>query len=89
MANNNINAHCIICGKGYHICRSCQEQTSFPAWRTVTDTLAHYKIYLAIHTYTATKDKHIAKAQLSACDLSEQETFPLEIQSVIKEILSE
>lgn len=26
MAENNINAYCKICGQGYHVCNSCQNQ---------------------------------------------------------------
>lgn len=88
MSENNINAYCTICGKGYHVCQSCLEQKAFKPWRTVTDTIAHYKIYAAIHAYTVTKDKKAAKADLDNCDLSELESFNPEIKSVIKEILS-
>lgn len=86
---NHINAFCRICGKSYHLCQSCRKQTAFQSWRTVCDTAEHYKIYLAIHTYTVTRDKERAKQALSACDLSESETFSSEIQTVMKHILSE
>ena len=89
MAENNINAYCSICGQGYHICNSCLEQKTFKPWRTVTDSIEHYKIYLAIHNYTISKNKDIAKAELQTCDLNGVENFKPEIKAVIKEIMME
>lgn len=89
MAEKNINAYCSICGKGYHICRSCKEQTTFKPWRTVTDCVEHYKIYLAIHGYSLTKNKEQAKSELQHCDLSGMENFKPEIKSVINEIVND
>ncbi len=89
MTENNINAYCSICGEGYHLCSTCQNTKSFKPWRTVTDTIAHYKIYMAIHGYTISKDKKEAKRQLETCDLSGLDNFKPEIKSVIKEILKE
>ena len=83
------NATCSICGKPYKICRTCQELKSFTPWRTVTDTLQHYAIFLALSEYTKTKDKEKAKEELSKCDLSELDTFNENIKSVIKEIIAE
>ncbi len=89
MTDNNINAYCSVCGNGYHICNSCAEQKSLKPWRSVTDTIEHYKIYLAIHGYTLYKDKESAKKELENCDLSGLENFNPEIRSVIKEIMAE
>lgn len=89
MTDNNINAHCSICNKGYHICNTCKNEKRFKPWRTVTDTIEHYKIYIAIHGYTVTKDKERAKAELQNCDLSGLESFKDEIKSVISEIMAE
>lgn len=89
MAENNINAFCSICGSGYHICNSCLEQKTFKPWRTVADSIEHYKIYLAIHSYTVSKDKEGAKVELEKCDLSGLDNFKQEIKSVIKEIMTE
>lgn len=81
------NAYCSICGKPYHLCKSCSEVKSFLPWRTVTDTLGHYLIYSAIHGYTTSKNKLKAMDELNKCDLSEIETFNPEIRQIINEIL--
>ena len=84
-----LNATCDICGKKYHVCNSCKEVKSFTPWRTVTDTMQHYLIFLALSEYTKTKDKEKAKEELSKCDLSELDTFNENIKSAIKEIMAE
>ena len=84
-----LNATCDICGKKYHVCNSCKEVKSFTPWRTVTDTMQHYLIFLALSEYTKTKDKERAKEELSKCDLSELDTFNENIKSAIKEIMAE
>lgn len=89
MNDNIINAHCAICGKGYHVCQDSLDQKTFRPWKTVTDTLEHYKVYAAIHLYTTTHDKNAAKYELEKCDLSELETFHMDIQKIIHEILHE
>ena len=89
MTDNRINAHCSICNRGYTVCNTCKKEKSFKPWRTVTDTIEHYKIYMAIHGYTVTNDKEQAKADLQNCNLSDMEDFKPEIKSVIQEIISE
>ena len=61
MSEKNINAYCSICGNGYHVCRSCSEQKTFKPWRSIVDNIEHYKIYLALHEYTLSKNKEVAK----------------------------
>ena len=87
--SQELNATCDICGKKYHICSSCKEVKSFTPWRTVTDTMQHYIIFLALSEYTKTKDKEKAKEELSKCDLSELDTFNENIKTAIKEIMAE
>lgn len=89
MADNKINAHCSICNEGYFLCKSCKNEKKFKPWRTVTDTIEHYKIYMAIHGYTVTKNKEQAKSELQNCNLSDIDSFKPEIKSVIQEIMSE
>ncbi len=86
---NNINAYCTICSKGYHVCNSCLEQKTFRPWRTVTDTIEHYKIYLALHGYTISKNKEQAKSELEQCDLSGLKSFNPEVRSVIYKIMEQ
>ena len=83
-----LNATCDICGKKYHLCKTCQNATSFNPWRVITDTLPHYMIFLAISEYTKTKDKEKAQSALSQCDLSDLETFNDNITNVINEIMT-
>ena len=88
MEDNKINARCSICNCGYFLCKSCKNEKKFKPWRTVTDTIEHYKIYMAIHGYTVTQNKEQAKAKLQNCNLSDMESFKPEIKSVINEIMS-
>lgn len=87
--SEKFNSICDICGKPYHVCNSCTDIKSFAPWRTITDTMDHYKIFLVLSNYTNTKDKVRAKQELETCDLSELETFRPEIKAVIKEITAE
>lgn len=89
MTETNINAYCAICGKGYHLCQTCSEQKIIKPWRTVTDSIEHFKIYTVIHGYTISKDKEVSKKELQKCDLTGLENFNKEIKTVIKEILDE
>ena len=84
-----LNGVCDICGKRYSVCKSCQNIRSFKPWRTITDTLEHYKIFIALSGFTKTGDKKEAKEQLSHCDLSEMKTFPDRIKNAIKDIIAE
>lgn len=80
---------CTICNNEYKICNACLEQKTFKPWRTVTDTIEHYKIYLAIHGYTISKNKEKAKAELQNCNLTGLEKFKPEIKAIIKEIMAD
>lgn len=80
------NAFCSICGKPYHKCNSCSDSKMKP-WRSIVDTINHYKIYLIIADYTNKKiSKEKAKELLSACDISDYKTFVPEIKKVIGDI---
>ena len=84
-----LNATCTICGSKYHMCETCRTIKSFQPWRTVTDTLSHYTIYLTLAEYTRTGNKEKAKEELQKCDLTGLETFDKDVKCVITEILKE
>lgn len=88
MEGKNINAYCSICGRGYHVCNSCKNEKKFRPWKTVTDTMEHYKIYLVIHGYSVSKNKELANEALQNCNLTGLENFNPEIKSVINEIMA-
>ena len=84
-----LNATCTICGKKYHLCRTCERIESFQPWRTVCDTLPHYAIYVALARYRKTNDKSEAREALLRCDLSDLDGFDADKVKIIKEILKE
>ena len=84
-----LNHQCSICGKKYHFCIDCGNAKTFTPWRTIVDTIEHYKIYIVIRDY---ENKYIdisnAKEQLNKIDLNGLDSFMPEIRSKIEEILS-
>ena len=82
-----LNAKCAICDKKYHLCKTCEDVKTFSPWRTVTDTIDCYKIFLVLSEYTKTKNKVQAKKELSTCNL--KDTFAPHIKTAIDEILAE
>ena len=84
-----LNAKCAICEKKYHLCKTCEDVKTFPPWRTVTDTIDCYKIFLVLSEYTKTKNKEQAKKELSTCNLKEKDVFAPHIKAAIDEIMAE
>lgn len=78
------NATCAICGEKYYVCNTCRSTKQLKPWRTITDSIECYKIYMIIHNYTnglITKEK--ARKMLEDC------TLPLKTQSHIKAVIDE
>ena len=44
-------ATCAVCGKQYKACLSCKDQKRVRPWKSITDTIGCYKIFLAISKY--------------------------------------
>lgn len=88
--SNKINHWCIICGKGYHACDSCDSVKSFMPWRILADTAEHYKIYMVIKQYNSKMiTKNEAKTMLSNIDLGGMDSFKDGAKSILDEILKE
>lgn len=85
----DLNATCIICGTKYHCCLSCKEQMSFKPWRTITDSIEHYKIFIVLSDYNnGITTKEDAKKQLENISYDIGSLKP-EVQDQINEIISE
>ena len=79
---------CIICGKQYKTCLSCQQEISLKPWRTITDEINCYKIFLVLSQYNngyIKKDE--AKKQLEKIRYNESELRE-SVRETIKEIMS-
>ena len=88
--SNKINHWCIICGKGYHACDSCDSVKSFTPWRAIADTVGHYQIYMIIKQYNSKLiTKSEARAMLKNLDLTDMESFKDSVKTTLSEILKE
>ena len=86
--NNSDMATCIICGKKYKTCLSCKDLDVIKPWRTITDSVDHYKIFLIISQYNngyIKKDE--AKKQLENIKFN-MDDLKDSVQIKVKEIMS-
>lgn len=86
--SNQEMATCVICGKQYKACLSCKDQIRLKPWRSITDTIDCYKIFLAITQYNngyISKDE--AKKQLEAIKFDEKDLSE-SVRNIVKEIMS-
>ena len=85
--SNKINHWCVVCGKGYHACDSCNETKSITPWRSLTDTVEHFKLFTVLKDYNNKLiDKTEARKLLSNIDLSGKDSFKDSAKSVLAEI---
>ena len=85
--NKNNNVKCIICGKGYHLCRSCKDKLAIAPYKLLTDTSEHYKVYQVINGYRGkVYTKAEAKEVLKNIDTSDKETYLDSVKKILSEI---
>lgn len=85
--SKELNASCAICKKKYHVCSTCKSTKNLKPWRTITDTIDCYKIYMIVHNYKNNAiSKEEARKQLKECTLPD--TFQDHIKIAIDEINS-
>lgn len=78
---------CTICNTEYEYCATCKSVKTLKPWRTITDTIDCYKIYMVIHDYkNGTLTKESARKMLDECTLPK--SFQSHIKVVIDEIMS-
>lgn len=88
--SKGINHWCVVCGKGYHACDSCNDTKSFAPWRTYTDSIEHFKVFAVLKDYRNNMiDKKEAKRLLSNIDLSDRDTFEEGSKKLLNDIFKE
>lgn len=84
-----MKATCIICGKEYDACLSCKDKISLRPWKTVTDTIDCYKLFLVLAQFNkGSLTKDVAKKQLSNIKYNLDELKEHD-KKVVLEIMSE
>ena len=87
MAKNN--ATCAICGSGYYLCMSCQDNMQLRPWKLHTDTSEHFKVYQILRAYNSgVYNKTEARNALKNVDISDKDTYLCEIREMINNILA-
>lgn len=87
--SNQEMATCVICGKKYKACLSCKDQIKIKPWKSITDTIDCYKIFLAITQWNngyISKDE--AKKQLESIKFNDKDLSE-SVRNKIKEIMSD
>ena len=88
--SKEINLWCVVCGKGYHACDSCNETKSFTPWRSLTDSIEHYKIFTVLRNFNNKLiSKEEARELLSTVDLSDKDSFKDSSKKVLDEIFKD
>ena len=86
--NKNNNVKCIICGKGYHLCRSCKDKLAVAPYKLLTDTSEHYKVYQVVNAYRGkVYTKEEAREVLKNIDISDKDTYLDSVKKILDEIL--
>lgn len=82
MSNSDMST-CVICGKKYKTCLSCKDMVTIKPWRSITDEIGCYKIFLVLSQYNnGYIDKEKAKSQLEQIKYNEKDLK----ESVLKTI---
>lgn len=85
--NKKINHWCALCGTGYHACDSCSKEKTITPWRSLTDTVEHYKVFMVLRDYKNNViNREKAQELLSGLDLSDKESYKDNAKSVLSDI---
>ena len=85
-----INHWCVLCGIGYYACDTCNNVKTFTPWRTLTDTIEHFKIFAILRDYNnKIIDRKTAQELLKNLDLSDKENYKDSVKKVLLDIYTE
>lgn len=83
------NKKCIICGKTYSYCPSCNHDVNKPSWYMIFDSENCKNIYdICVDYRDGVIDKQVAYEKLKDCDLSGLKDFASSTKKQIEEILN-
>ena len=81
-------AVCAICGRKYDVCLSCKDQNKIKPWRSITDTVDCYKIFLVItQLNNGYISKEEAKSQLEQITFNKNDLRE-DVRNKVDEIMS-
>lgn len=79
-----------MCGTGYHACDSCEKEKAFTPWRTLTDTIDHYKIFMVLRAYHNQEiGRTQARQMLSFLDLSDRKQYKDTARKILADIYAD
>lgn len=85
--SKEINHWCVVCGKGYHACDACNKTLTFTPWRSLTDSMDHFKIFTILKDYNnGLISGEEARQLLFPLDLSDRDSFTESSKKVLADI---
>ena len=90
--SKQLNATCVLCGKKYHRCDTCEKmKNTFASWRILTDSIEHFKLFDLLRDYGLGKvKKNDLLKELKNFDLSDVDTWLNESNKrLVKDLLKE
>jgi len=88
---SKINRHCALCGAGYYFCPTCNDANAQmkSSWYNLYDTENCKNIFdILVDNFLQKDTKEISTEKLKACDLTNIDTFDVDIQEQIRAIIS-
>lgn len=84
----SIKAVCAICGREYDVCLSCKDQNKIKPWRSITDSVDCYKVFLVItQLNNGYISKEEAKSQLEQITFNKN-NLREDVRNKVDEIMS-
>ena len=83
------NKKCLLCGKDFKFCPTCYQKSPADAWKNIFDKENCRIIFNLVCDFAQKEvDVETAKDILSRCDLSDKDSYKVDIKGYIDEILA-
>ena len=85
---SNYNKKCLLCGKEFKFCPTCQQKGPAEAWKNIFDKEECRTIFHLACDYAQNEvDADTAKSILAKCDLSNKDSYKPDIRRFIDNII--